>query len=84
MGANTVEDAYVIALDDLIKDPNLNVVTARRVFALLQHHFVHKEYPQQLPMPTSYAVTNSINVPLKAKSVQAFPKFSGLQEDWLA
>ena len=84
MGANTVEDAYVIQIEDLIKEPRLTVVTARHIFALLQHHCVHKEYPADLNVPIPHAVTNSINVPLKSKSVQAFPKFSGLLEDWLA
>ena len=84
MGANTVEDAYVIQIEDLIKEPSLTVVTARRIFALLQHHCVHKEYPADLNVPIPHAVTNSIHVPLKSKSVQAFPKFSGLLEDWLA
>ena len=84
MGASTIDDALYLCMEDLIREDSICPAMARKIYALLQHYSVHKEYPTQLTLPTPHAVTNSINVPLKSKSVKDLPKFSGLLEDWLS
>ena len=76
LGVSTVEQAYYLAIDDLISSPRINRVQARMIYALLQHHLIHKEYPAKISPNTPF-MPNPSGVPIKAKYAKDLPSFSG-------
>ena len=82
MGVSTVEDAYFMVMEDLIKSPTISVLQARKVHSLLQHHQVHHSYPDKI-QPIMPFRPNHSTVPLKSKQAKDLPTFSGDLADWM-
>ena len=47
LGISNIEDAYYMAIEDLIESPKISRLQARKVHSLLQHHMVHHSYPEK-------------------------------------
>ena len=79
---SNIEDAYYMAIEDLIESPKISRLQARMIHSLLQHHMVHHEYTDKLQPQTPYRPNNS-KVTLTSKQTKYLPKFSGTLPDWL-
>ena len=82
LGVSTIEDAYYMAIEELIESPKMYRLQARKIHSLLQHHMVHHEYPDKIQPQIPYR-PNTSKVPLKSKQATDFPKISGKLPDWL-
>ena len=81
LGVSTIEDAYYMAIEDLIESPKISRLQSRKGHSLLQHHMVHHKYPDKIHPQIPYR-PNTSKVPLKSKQAKDLPKFSGKLPDW--